>query len=80
LLALDSGLARWCSLSVGGVPPGAAPDFLFAQFTGGAGRWPSYGVIADCWPQPRQADGGLVRTLFIHLQRRRAPRRTQMVS
>ena len=21
--------------------------FLFAQFTGGAGRWPSYGVIAD---------------------------------
>ena len=31
--------------------------FLFAQFTGGAGRRPSYGVIADRWPQPRQADG-----------------------
>ena len=31
--------------------------FLFAQFTGGAGRWPSYGVIGDSWPQPRQADG-----------------------
>jgi hypothetical protein len=67
VLALDSGLARWWSLSVGGVPPGAAvsgvppgaaPGFLFAQFAGGAGRWPSYGVIADSWPQPRQADGG----------------------
>ena len=31
--------------------------FLFAQFAGGAGRWPSYGVIGDSWPQPRQADG-----------------------
>ena len=40
VLALDSGLARWCSLSVGGVPPGAAPDFLFCEFAGGAGRWP----------------------------------------
>ena len=47
--------------------PSAAPDFLFGQFTGGAGRWPGYGVIADRWPgygviadrwpQPRQADG-----------------------
>ena len=31
--------------------------FLFAQFTGGAGRRPSYGVIAEGWPQPRRADG-----------------------
>ena len=46
-----------CTLSVGGAAPSAARDFLFAQFTGGAGRWPSYGVIADRWPQPRQADG-----------------------
>ncbi len=46
-----------CTLSVGGAAPSAAPVFLFAQFTGGAGRWPSYGVIADSWPQPRQADG-----------------------
>ena len=37
--------------------PSAAPDYLFAQFTGGAGRRPSYGVIAERWPQPRQADG-----------------------
>ena len=43
-------LARWAA-------PSAARDFLFAQFAGGAGRWPSYGVIADRWPQPRQADG-----------------------
>ena len=37
----------------------AAPDFLFAQWAGGAGRWPSYGVVAEGWPQPRQADGVL---------------------
>ena len=42
-----------CTLSVGGAAPSAAPEFLFAQFTGGAGRWPSYGVVADRWPRAR---------------------------
>ena len=37
--------------------PSAAPDFLFVEFAGGAGRWPSYGVVSEGWPQPRQADG-----------------------
>jgi hypothetical protein len=47
VLSLDSKPARWWSLSVGWAAPSAAPDFLFAQFAGGAGRWPSYGVVAD---------------------------------
>src|SRR5487761_1024397 len=46
-----------CTLSVGGAAPSAARVFLFAQFTGGAVRRPSYGGIADRWPQPRRADG-----------------------
>ena len=57
--------------------------FLFAQFAGGAGRWPSYGVIGDSWPQRRQADGSrtcagseISAVHFIRwLGRRRAPRR-----
>ena len=43
----------------------AAPDFLFAQWAGGAGRWPSYGVVAEGWPQPRQADEVLRRVLAL---------------
>ena len=31
--------------------------FFLRIFTGGAGRWPSYRVGAESWPQPRQADG-----------------------
>ena len=48
-----------CTLSVGWAAPSAErrAGFLFAQFTGGAGRRPSYGVIAEGWPQPRRADG-----------------------
>ena len=74
-----------CTLSVGGAAPSAArrAGFLFAQFTGGAGRWPSYGVIADRWPQPRQADGSRTcarsEISAVHFIRwrgeRRAPRR-----
>ena len=72
--------------------PRAAPDFRFAQFTGGAGRWPSYGVIADGWPQLRQADGSRTcarsrfragtLVVFIRWQRwrRRAPRRISFCS
>jgi hypothetical protein len=57
-------------LSVGAWAASAAPDFLFAQFTGGAGRWPSYGVIADCWPQPPQADGTRAYACFCALNAR----------
>ena len=45
VLALDSGPAG------GGLYPLAA-----VGGAGGAGRWPSYGVIADRWPQPRRAE------------------------
>ena len=51
-------LSRWYLYPLAALgAPSAARDFLFAQFAGGAGRWPSYGVIAERWPQPRQADG-----------------------
>jgi len=46
----------------GWAAPGAAPDFLFVEFTGGAGRWPSYGVVAEGWSQPRQADAPFPRS------------------
>ena len=44
--------------------------FLFAQFTGGAGRWPSYGVIAEDWPQPRQADGPALSLFGVYTRAR----------
>src|SRR5487761_1022115 len=76
-----------CTLSVGWAAPSAErrAGFLFAQFTGGAGRWPSYGVIGDSWPQPRRADGSRTcarsEISAVHFIRwlggaeRRAPRR-----
>src|SRR5487761_293379 len=73
-----------CTLSVGWAAPSAErrAGFLFAQFAGGAGRWPSYGVIGDSWPQRRQADVSDVcslrdfsRALYPLAGRRRAPRR-----
>jgi hypothetical protein len=36
-------------------PPSAALGLLFVEFAGGTGRWPSYRVVANSWPQPRQA-------------------------